>query len=253
MDLGLTDKIAIVTGGSQGIGKATARALVLEGARVALVARRPDVLEQAAEEIGNNAIAIPADVTVPGDLDRIVTVTRERLGEPTLLVNNAGGSAAAAFDTVSDDAWHADLDLKLNAAARLTRLVLPSMRKAGDGRIVNVTAILGRTPLAATLPTSVTRAAGIALTKALSYDLAGDGIRVNTVCIGLVKSAQIDRMAQGGHAESNAYSRMAASIPLGRVGEASEAANVITFLLSDAASYVTGVAINIDGGSSPVI
>jgi 3-oxoacyl-[acyl-carrier protein] reductase len=255
MDLGLADKIAIVTGGSEGIGKATASALAQEGARVVIVARRPDVLEQAAAEIGA-AAAIPADVMVPADLERVVQVTRERLGEPTLLVNNAGGSAAAPFDTVSDDDWQRDFDLKLNAAARLTREVLPSMRKAGDGRIVNVTAILGRTPLAATLPTSVTRAAGIALTKALSYDLAPEGIRVNTVCIGLVKSAQMARMAQAMNPDvdiDEAYARLAASVPLGRMGESSEAANVITFLLSDAASYITGVAINIDGGNCPVV
>jgi NAD(P)-dependent dehydrogenase (short-subunit alcohol dehydrogenase family) len=173
-----------------------------------------------------------------------------------LLVNNAGGSAAAPFDTVDDAAWQADFDLKLNAATRLTRLVLPSMREAGNGSIVNVTAILGRTPRGGTLPTSVTRAAGIALTKALSYDLAGDGIRVNTVCIGHIKSAQIERMAQAanpGASLDQAYAQMGASVPLGRVGEASEAANVITFLLSDAASYITGVAINIDGGSCPVV
>lgn len=255
MDLGLQDKIAIVTGGSEGIGKATAQTLAREGARVAVVGRRPDVLERAAAETGA-ALAIPADVTVPSDLERIVRVTREQLGEPTLLVNNAGGSAAAPFDTVTEDGWQNDLDLKLNAAVRLTRMVLPSMRKAKDGRIVNVTAILGRTPLAATLPTSVTRAAGIALTKALSYDLAADGIRVNTVCIGLVKSAQIGRMARAASPDAEldeAYARLAASIPLGRVGEASEAANVITFLLSDAASYITGVAINIDGGTCPVV
>jgi NAD(P)-dependent dehydrogenase (short-subunit alcohol dehydrogenase family) len=255
MELGLADKVAIVTGASEGIGKQTAATLTREGARVAMVARRPDVLEQAATEVGG-ALAISADVTRLKDLERVVALTREQLGEPTLLVNNAGATAAGSFDAVSDEAWEADIQLKLNAATRLTRLVLPSMRSAGDGRIVNVTAIIGRTPPAGSLPTSVTRAAGIALTKALSRDLAADGIRVNTVCIGLVKSAQIGRMAQGLHPDvplEEAYARMGASIPLGRVGEAAEAANVIAFLLSDAASYVTGVAINIDGGTSPVV
>jgi NAD(P)-dependent dehydrogenase (short-subunit alcohol dehydrogenase family) len=256
VDLGLSGKVAIVTGGSEGIGKATGLALAREGARVALVARRHDVLEAAAAEIGEDVLAIPGDVTRPHDLERVVAVTRKKLGEPTILVNNAGGSAAHPFDEIDDDAWHADFELKLHAAVRLTRLVLPSMRAAGDGRIVNVTAILGRTPTASSLPTSATRAAGQALTKALAHDLAPKGIRVNTVCIGLIKSAQIARMAQGAHPGTNldeAYDRLATSIPMRRVGEASEAAAVIAFLLSDAASYVTGVAINIDGGTSGAV
>jgi NAD(P)-dependent dehydrogenase (short-subunit alcohol dehydrogenase family) len=252
--LGLEERIAIVTGGSEGVGKATALALAREGARVAVIARRPDVLQRAADEIGA-AIAVPGDVTVLADLERAVSTVLDTLGPPTILINNAGVTAHAAFDEVSDSAWQADLDLKLTAAIRLTRLVLPHMRAEHDGRIVNVTAVIGKTLPPATAPTSVSRAAGLALTKVLSKELASDGIRVNAVCIGLVKSAQIARAAQRRFpalTRDEAYARMAATIPLGRIGETTEAANVITFLASDAAAYVTGVAVNIDGGMSEV-
>jgi 3-oxoacyl-[acyl-carrier protein] reductase len=256
MELGLEGKVAIVTGGSEGIGSSTAAALAREGARVCIVARRADVLERTVARIGHGALAVAGDVTALADLERVVATVASELGPPTILVNNAGSSAARSFDSVSDEGWQVDLELKLHAAIRLTRLTLPYMRAARDGRIVNVTALAGKTPLANTMPTSVSRAAGIAFTKALSKDLAADGVRVNTVCIGLVKSTQIAARAQREHPGLDldaSYALMGSRIPMGRVGETAEAANVITFLLSDAASYVTGSSINIDGGSSAVV
>lgn len=256
MELGLEGKVAIITGGSEGIGRATGVLLAREGARVALVARRPDVLEGAVDEAGNGAIGIAADVTNPADLEMVLDTTVKRLGPPTILVNNAGRSAAGKFESITDEDWQDDLDLKLGAAVRLSRLTIPFMREAGDGRIVNVTAVIGRTPAAGSVPTSVSRAAGIALTKALSKELAPENIRVNTVCIGLIKSGQIGRNALRTHpgvSLDEAYARLGERVPLGRVGEASEAANVIGFLVSDAASYITGVAVNIDGGTSAVV
>lgn len=259
MQSGLAGRVAIITGGSEGIGRATALALAREGARVAICARRPDVLQAAAAAISEEAdatvIAVPADVRDPAAVEAAVARVAAELGPPTILVNNAGTSAAAPFESVGDGDWANDIDLKLMAAVRLSRLVVPHMRAAGRGAIVNVTAIAGKAPGPSSLPTSVTRAAGIALTKAMSKDLARDNIRVNTVCIGLVKSAQIERNAlrrfPGGTLE-DAYARMAEPIPLGRVGEAAEAANVIAFLVSDLASYVTGVAVNIDGGMAAI-
>ena len=260
MDLGLAGKVALITGGSEGIGKATALALAREGARVAICARRADVLQAAADAIkdatGNDVLPISADVMQALEIERVVTTVVERLGPPTILVNNAGTSAAAPFETVSDDAWQADLDLKLMAAVRTSRLVVPHMRVAGGGRIVNVTNIGAKQPGASSLPTSVSRAAGVALTKAMSKDLAKDNILVNAVCIGLIKSAQIERSALRRFPDlplDQAWERMGANVPLGRVGEASEAGDVITFLVSARASYVTGVAVNIDGGSSNVV
>jgi NAD(P)-dependent dehydrogenase (short-subunit alcohol dehydrogenase family) len=255
MDLGLAGKVALITGGSEGIGKATAMLLAAEGARVAISARRADVLEGAAAEIraatGGAVLACPGDVTVPEDVTGTVNAVLSRFGPPTILINNAGQSAANRFEAVTDEAWDADLDLKLIAAIRASRLVVPHMRTAGGGSIVNVTAIAGKHPGAGSLPTSVSRAAGLALTKAMSKELAADGIRVNAVCIGLIKSAQIARAAGRLSPDlAEAYARMGASVPLGRVGEPAEAANVIAFLASSAASYITGVAVNIDGGSS---
>jgi len=267
MDLGLIGKIAIVTGGSEGIGKAAALRLAAEGARVAIVARRPDVLAKAAEEIGRAAgdkdavLAVEADVAQPDAPQRIVEAATGRFGGLDILVNNAGTSAARPFDAVSDADWRADFDLKLWSAIRLVRAAIPEMRRRGGGRIVNVTNLAGRTPGASSMPTSVSRAAGIAITKALSKDLAKDNILVNTVCIGLIKSGQHERRfaarlkSEQGSTQDLLYAEMAKArgIPLGRVGEAGEAGDVIAFLASARASYLTGVAINIDGGTSAVV
>jgi 3-oxoacyl-[acyl-carrier protein] reductase len=260
MELGLTGKTVLITGGSEGIGRATAEELAREGARVAICARRADVLEQAASEIraasGGEVLAVPADVRKAADIERCIATVTAKLGPITLLVNNAGTSAAASFELIDDEAWGADLDLKLLAAVRTSRLVIPGMRAAGGGRIINITNIGAKQPGANSLPTSVSRAAGIALTKAMSKEFARDNILVNTVCIGLIKSAQIRRAAlsrnPGVTSPEEGFARMGAGIPIGRVGEASEVAGLIAFLLSDRGSYITGVAINVDGGTSAV-
>lgn len=253
MELGLNGRVAAITGGSDGIGKATAARLLAEGARVAICGRDEQRLAAAASELGD-VLAVRADVSVAADVDRFIATVIDRFGGLDILVNNAGSMSAAPFDRVDDDTWSADLDAKLMAAVRTSRAALPALRASGRGRIINVTAISGRSPGPATLPTSVTRAAGIALTKAMSKDLAADGILVNTVCIGLVKSGQQARAGQSqGMTPDEFYAAAGQRVPLGRMGEADEVANVITFLASDAASYVTGVAINVDGGLSPAI
>ncbi|MWC29288.1 SDR family NAD(P)-dependent oxidoreductase [Paenibacillus sp. MMS18-CY102] len=260
MDLGLQGKVALITGGSQGIGFASAIALAKEGAQVAIVARSEDRLRAAAAEIvehvGVAPIIIAADVSSPDDCTRAVEETFAHYGRIDILVNNAGTSAAGSFETVTADAWAQDLDLKLFGAIHCSRAAVAYMRKAGTGSIVNVTAVGGKTPSAGSLPTSVSRAAGLALTKAMSKDLAPAGIRVNAVCIGLIRSEQIERMWQK-TAPEQTWEQFALdgrfNIPLGRIGDAREAANVIAFLSSSAASYVTGTAVNIDGGTSAVL
>jgi 3-oxoacyl-[acyl-carrier protein] reductase len=265
MDLGLTKKVAIITGGSEGIGKAAAHRMAAEGAQVVIVARRPDVLKAAAEDIkaATKGVVLPVqgDVAQPVTIDHVVRTTLDNFGRIDILVNNAGVSMAKPFEAVSDEDWESDFGLKVWGAVRFIRAVIPEMRKVGGGRIINVTNLGGRTPGPSSMPTSISRAAGIAITKGLSKDLAKDNILVNTVCIGLIKSGQHERR----HArlkqtnpnltldEVYAESVKNRGVPLGRVGEAHEAGDVIAFLASERASYLTGVAINIDGGTSAVV
>lgn len=260
MDLGLKGKRAIVTGGSKGIGYATALLLAQEGAKVTIVARNPEHLKEAADRIGTETgerpIAISADVSKESEVKAAVAEAVAGMGGVDILVNNAGTSAAKPFTEVSTEAWDADLDLKLFGAIHFAREALPHMRQEGKGAIVNVTAIGGKTPSASSMPTSVSRAAGLALTKAMSKDLAASGIRVNAVCIGLIRSDQIENKWRNSAPELT-WEEFARdprhNIPLGRIGEAREAANVIGFLVSEAASFVTGTAVNIDGGISGVL
>jgi NAD(P)-dependent dehydrogenase (short-subunit alcohol dehydrogenase family) len=259
MELGLSGRVALITGGSMGIGRAAAIELAREGAMVAICARRPDVLAEAVDAIqhesgSNDVIGIPADVRDPADIDRFIAAARERFGRIDILVNNAGTSAARPFETITDDEWQSDIDLKLMAAIRCSRAALPAMRETGGGRIINITAVGGKHPGPSSVPTTVSRAAGIALTKAMSKDLAKDNILVNTVCIGLVRSEQIERAA--GRFDlplDEGLARLGQNVPLGRIGEAAEVAALITFLASARASYITGVAINADGGMSAVV
>lgn len=258
MELGLKGKVAAITGGSDGIGKATAARLAQEGARVAICGRREDVLLAAAEEIRQQysaeVLEVVADVTNPGDVERFIAATVRRFGGLDILVNNAGTANARHFADADDALWQADLDLKLHAAIRTSRAALPHLKASGRGRIINVTTWGGKQPGARSLPTSVSRAAGIALTKAMSKDLAEQRILVNTVCVGVIKSGQQARAAakQGKSAEEY-YAQLGTHVPLGRVGEAEEVAQVIAFLASDAASYVTGASINVDGGVAGVV
>ena len=263
MDLGLKDKVAIVTGGSEGIGKAAAASMAQEGARVVICARRKDVLDAASEEIkrdtGGIVLPIQGDVTSPADIERIVNGAVDAYGRLDILVNNAGTSAAGPFEALDDEGWQADMELKFYGAVRFTRAVVPHMKRAGSGRIINVTNLGGKQPGANSMPTSVTRAAGIALTKALSKDLAQYNILVNTVCIGLIKSGQHERRYATEKAQDPSltleqfYDERGREVPLHRYGEAAEAGDVICFLASERASFLSGTAINIDGGTSGVV
>lgn len=259
MDLGLKGKVALITGGSKGIGLQTALQLAYEGVKVSICARNEKHLEASAnfirKETGSEVLPIQADVTKQEDCKRIVKQTVKHFGKLDILVNNAGTSSAAPFEHVEPENWQQDLDLKLFGAIHCSRHAVPYMKKSG-GSIINVTAAIGKTPPESSLPTSVSRAAGLALTKAMSKDLGEDNIRVNTVCIGLIRSDQIEKRWKREAPELSweQYEKDPRhQIPLGRIGKAEEAAKVITFLVSDAASYVTGTAVNIDGGKSGVL
>jgi 3-oxoacyl-[acyl-carrier protein] reductase len=257
MELGLKGKVAAVTGGSEGIGRATVQRLVAEGVKVALCARREDVLHKFAEELrksGGDVLPIIADATKPGDMERFIEETVKKFGRLDIVVNNAGGTGQDPFDKVSDEAWQKDLDVKVFAHIRTTRAAVPHMKKNGGGRIINLNMVGAKAPFAGSFPTTISRAAGLALTKALSKEYAADNILVNAVAVGKIKSMQQERRAaRTGVSVAEHYEKTGKTVPLGRMGEAEEVANVIAFLASDAASYVTGCCINVDGGASGVL
>ena len=258
MDLGLRGKVAVVTGGSEGIGRATAAVLAREGAHVVLGARRPEPLAAARAEvaaIGGECLAVPMDVTSDEDCAHLVQAAVERFGGVDILINNAGQSSSGLIERHEIETWAVDVDLKLYGALRLIRLCTPLMRERGGGRIVNLLNIGCKTPGAGSMPTAASRAAGLAMTKALSKELAADQILVNAACIGSVDSAQWHGFHQARMPDAT-YEEFLASvgegIPVKRIGTAEEAANMIVFLVSGAASFISGCAINIDGGASPM-
>jgi NAD(P)-dependent dehydrogenase (short-subunit alcohol dehydrogenase family) len=259
MDLHLKDKVVLITGGTDGLGAALAERLVEEGARVAVCGRDPGRLAATEERLagaGGDALVVQADVTEPADLERFVDAAVGRWGRLDGLVNNAGKSSGGRVDQVSDEDWIADLNLKVLGAVRCTRLAVPHLITAGGGAIVNVLNVGAKAAGAGSLPTTASRAAGLAITKAASKDLGRHGIRVNAVLIGLVESGQWRRRAEAaGQSEVEVYRQMEqrADIPLGRVGRSGEFADLAAYLLSDRSSYVTGSAVNLDGGSSPAL
>jgi len=260
MDLGLNGKVAVITGGSEGIGKAVALCLAREGVKVAICARRPEVLEHAAAEIkklsNGDVFARAVDVTKRAEIEQFITAVASHFGRIDILVNNAGRSAAKKFEDIDDAEWEEDLDLKLMAAVWCTRAVIPHLRKAGGGRIINVTHPGGKAPTARSLPTSVSRAAGIALTKALSRDYAAENILVNTVCLTNIKSAQTERYWRARGAQGTLeefHTEMGKTVPLKRLGEPEEVGALVAFLVSEQARFITGTAVNIDGGMSAVV
>ena len=257
MELGLRGKVVAVTGGSEGIGRATVARFVQEGAKVAFCARRAEVLNAYADELrhaGGDVHVVVADASKPGDMERFIDETVRHYGRLDIVVNNAGQSGQATFETVGDEAWQHDLDIKVFAQIRTARAAIPHMRKQGGGRIINLNMVGAKQPAARTFPTTISRAAGLALTKALSKELAPDNILVNAVAVGKIKSKQQERRAALGKLSTEEhYTQTGKTIPLGRMGEAEEVANVIAFLASDAASYVTGTCVHVDGGLSGVI
>lgn len=259
MDLELAGKVVLVTGGSEGLGAAVCNRLVWEGARVALCARNLRKLEAFAGILraqGGEVLALPADVSRAEDLERFVKAAHERWGRIDALVNNAGSASARPFLSVTDTEWEEDFQLKVFAAIRATRLVVPHLRAAGGGAIVNVLSIKAKEPGKNTTPSSVSRAAGMSLMKVLSKELGPDQIRVNAVLVGMIESAQWARRAEtAGKPPEVLYAERSreAGVPLGRIGRAEEFADVVAFLVSPRASYVSGAAINVDGGLSAAV
>ena len=260
MDIRLDGRSAIVTGGSKGLGLAMATRYAASGADVAILARNADALERARAAISEKGrgrvVAIPCDVSKADEIERAYATAVHDLGKVDIVVNNAGTSQRGNFEEITDAVWQADLDLKLFAAIRLTRLAWPDMKARGFGRVINVLNTGAKAPQGTTAPTSVTRAAGMALTKVLSQEGAPHNILVNALLVGLIMSDQWVRRYEAGPKDGSLedFARgMAKDIPLGRIGTAEEFANIACFLASDQASYITGTAINVDGGRSPVV
>ena len=260
MDIRLDGRSAIVTGGSKGLGLAMATRYAASGADVAILARNPEALERARAAISEKGrgrvVAIACDVSRADEIERAYATAVRELGKVDIVVNNAGTSQRGNFEEITDEVWQADLDLKLFAAIRLTRLAWPDMKARGFGRVINVLNTGAKAPQGTTAPTSVTRAAGMALTKVLSQEGAPHNILVNALLVGLIMSDQWVRRYEAGPKDGSLeeFARgMAKDIPLGRIGTAEEFANIACFLASDQASYITGTAINVDGGRSPVV
>ena len=262
MDLGIAGKVALVTGASFGIGKAAAMRFAMEGAKVALLARNPVDLDAAAADIrsttGGEVIIAPADVSDEKAVESAVNEVAEKLGGIDILVNNAGQGNANRFEDMTNELVDSDFAVKVKGAIFMTRYALPYLKQSECGAICNITTAAGKASPGGAQPTSLSRAAGISLTKAWSKEFGEYGIRVNTVCIGSFKSRQNRRHWERAHAKEPSFTledhwaSYGSGIPLGRIGEAEEAGDVIVFLCSQVASYVSGAAVNLDGGSAPV-
>lgn len=252
MDLGLTGKVAIVTGASRGIGRAIALELAREGCRLAIVARGLPGLEAVAAaiaDLGGEALPLSADLTQPPAAAQVVEQVLARYGGIDILVNNLGGSRGTPTWEASDQEWEEVLALNLLSAARLTRLVVPVMRQRGGGAILFISSIYGRESGGATTYNAA-KAAEIALAKSLARQLAPDNIRVNSLAPGSIL------FPEGGwqrrlEADPEGIARFVQSdMPFGRFGRPEEVAAVATFLVSPRASLVTGACLNVDGGQS---
>ncbi len=261
MECRMDGRTAIVTGGSLGLGKAMATEFAKSGAKVAIVARRAEVLEEAKAEIlaaasGAQIGAYACDMRDPAAIAAMHQSVVKDLGPVDIVVNNAGTSRAMNFMDITDELWNEDLELKLMGAVRLIRLTFPGMKERRWGRIINVLNVGAKAPSAGGAPTAVSRAAGMALTKVLAGEGAPHNVLVNAMLVGLIESDQhYQRHLTSGSNETieEYYTKLGERLPMGRVGKAEEFANMACFLASDAGSYVTGTAINVDGNRSPVV
>jgi 3-oxoacyl-[acyl-carrier protein] reductase len=261
MEVRLNGRSAIVTGGSKGLGLAIAQEYAASGADVAILARDPGTLAEAKQQIasgapGRKVAAISCDVSKAADIKKAYDQVMSEFGKIDILVNNAGQATSGPSEEVTDEMWQTDLDLKLFAQIRLARLVFPQMKQRRWGRIINVLNIGAKAPGANSGPTSVSRAAQMAFSKVLSGEGAPYNVLVNSLHVGVIVSDQIVRRhrREGANVSLEDFIAQAGRpVPLGRMGRAEEFANIACFLVSDAASYVTGCAINVDGGRSPVV
>lgn len=260
MEVRLDGRSAIITGASKGLGLAMAKEFAASGADVAILARRPEVLEEAkaiaSQGASGRVATFVCDVAEADQIEKTFADVVKTFGKVDILVNNAGASAAMPAEKITDEVWHYDLELKLFAAIRFARLVWPGMKERKWGRIISVLNLGAKAPRAGGAPTAVSRAAGMAFMKVLAGEGAPHGILVNGMLVGLIDSDQhVRRHArEGANVSYDEFrAKMGANVPIGRIGKAEEFAAMACFLCSDLAGFTTGAAINMDGGASPVV
>lgn len=259
MNLGLEDKLALVTAATGGLGFATAKALVGEGARVVICGRDEGRTASAVARLNavggkHAAEGFVADVSRAEDLERLFGRANEALGGLDILVNNAGGPPAGGFETLSQAQWDLAYGLTLQSVVRSVGLALPLMRARGGGRILTIVSSSVKRPLPNLLLSNVFRPAVQGLSKSLSIELAADNIQVNCLAPGRVETERIDQLdealaAKQGKSKAEVRAKSVAEIPMGRLGEPDEFGQVAAFLCSSAAKYMTGSTVFVDGGS----
>jgi 3-oxoacyl-[acyl-carrier protein] reductase len=253
MDLGLRGKVALVTAASKGMGRACALGLAAEGARVAMCARNEGDLKAAVEEVKaaskGDVVGVAADVTKLDQVRTLVAHVKDALGAPDILIANCGGPPRGYFDEFADEAWYGAVEVSLMSTVRLIREVLPGMRAKRWGRILTIQSVSVKQPLSDLLLSNAVRPGVAGMMKTLAAQLGQENILVNTLCPGRILTDRLLGGLPASRLSREEYlARQSAEIPLGRVGTPEEFANVAVFLASERASYVTGVALQVDGG-----
>ncbi len=258
MDLQLKDKRALVTGASRGLGYATAQMLLREGCRVAINSSDPNRLQAAAETLrndtGGEAFPIPADLSKPGAAEQIVSEAALVLGGIDILICNAGGPPPGAFESFDEAAWQKAIDLSFMSSVRLIKSALPFLRRSDSPSVLAVTSVSTKQPLPNLILSNSVRLATIGLIKSLALELGNEGIRFNSILPGWTETERVTtlmnaRAQSSGATREEEARKQAKDIPLGRMGQPAEFANAAAFLVSPAASYITGVMLQVDGGS----